>query len=349
MRRHSATKLWRRSPVLGVPLVLAAAAPALANGRLPSAQSIAFDPSDAAHLVVSTTFGLLESRDAGVSFTWTCEGALGLSGEEDVTVVVTHDGTVVGGTFGGVVVSTDGCSYERAPDLDGEIILDVTSSRSEPGHVIAIRTLGIGSGRFDSHLVRSEDHGATWTRIEPALPETVLPLTVDVAPSDPERVYVSGPVSAQNEYSAVLLRSDDGGETFESSPVPDTTNQRLAFISAVHPTDPDRVYVRVENAGDAARLDELLWTYNDRSFLAHQIWSGTEPTHALVKVLLGELPPPPTHRQLLVNFGGTVPEELESYERIAEIVDTDVERKRLSRERYKQYRERGCTLETHNL
>ena len=134
-----------------------------------------------------------------------------------------------------------------------------------------------------------------------------------------------------------------------SDPAPDAA-WRCACRLIEKAVDLDhRVYVRVENAGDAARLDELLWTYNDRSFLAHQIWSGTEPTHALVKVLLGELPPPPTHRQLLVNFVGTVPEELASYERIAEIVDTDVERKRLSRERYKQYRERGCTLETHNL
>jgi DNA polymerase-3 subunit chi len=110
-----------------------------------------------------------------------------------------------------------------------------------------------------------------------------------------------------------------------------------------------RVYVRVASASDAARLDDLLWTHNDRSFLAHQIWTGAESTHALIKVLVGEIPPPASHRQLLVNFSGALPEELETYERIAEIVDTDAERKRLSRERYKQYRERGCALETHNL
>ena len=44
-----------------------------------------------------------------------------------------------------------------------------------------------------------------------------------------------------------------------------------------------------------------------------------------------------------------MPPELEQYERIAEIVDVDPERKRIARERYKQYRERGCTLESHNV
>lgn len=134
-----------------------------------------------------------------------------------------------------------------------------------------------------------------------------------------------------------------------SDPAPDAA-WRCACRLIEKAVDLDhRVYVRVSNAGEAARLDELLWTFNDRSFLAHQIWTGGEAPHALVKVLLGELPAPASHRQLLVNFSGAFPEELESYERIAEIVDPDPERKRLSRERYKLYRERGCALETHNL
>ena len=110
-----------------------------------------------------------------------------------------------------------------------------------------------------------------------------------------------------------------------------------------------RVYVQLATAAEAARLDELLWTFSDRSFLAHEPWDGTYEPHGLVKVLLGQCPGPRSHRQLLVNFSGAVPEELESYARIAEIVDTDPERKRLSRERYKHYRDRGCTLETHNV
>lgn len=110
-----------------------------------------------------------------------------------------------------------------------------------------------------------------------------------------------------------------------------------------------RVYVQVSNTTEAQRLDELLWTYSDRSFMAHQIFDGTEEPHSLVKVLIGERAAPTTHRQLLVNFSNAIPEEMDSYGRIVEIVDTDAERKHLSRERYKQYRERGCGLETHNV
>ena len=109
------------------------------------------------------------------------------------------------------------------------------------------------------------------------------------------------------------------------------------------------VYLQTLDQGDARRLDELLWTYNDRSFLPHEIFSGGEPSHARVMVLLGDAAAPPSHRQLVVNLTEAIPAGLEQYERVAEIVDVDPERKRTARERYKQYRERGCALESHNV
>ena len=110
-----------------------------------------------------------------------------------------------------------------------------------------------------------------------------------------------------------------------------------------------RVYVQTAAASEAQRLDELLWTFSDRSFLPHEIFSGSPASHPLVMVMLGEATGPESHRQLLVNLTDAVPSQPEAYERIAEIVDVDPERKRTARERYKQYRERGCTLESHNL
>lgn len=110
-----------------------------------------------------------------------------------------------------------------------------------------------------------------------------------------------------------------------------------------------RTYVQTSTLDQAQRLDELLWTFNDRSFLPHEVSNGSTASHPRVLVLLGDAPAPRDHRQLLVNLTNVLPAELDSYERIAEIVDMDPENKRLSRERYKVYRDRGCTLETHNL
>jgi len=110
-----------------------------------------------------------------------------------------------------------------------------------------------------------------------------------------------------------------------------------------------RVYLRTTDAAEAQQLDELLWTFQDGSFLPHEIYTGAPPSHARVMVLLGEIPPPTDHCQLLVNLDEAVPEPLDAYEHIAEIVDLDPRRKASARERYKHYRERGCTLESHNL
>ena len=110
-----------------------------------------------------------------------------------------------------------------------------------------------------------------------------------------------------------------------------------------------RVYLQTAGQAQAQRLDDLLWTFKDGSFLPHEIFAGGPASHTRVMVLLGDTPPPPSHRQLVVNLTDGIPAELEQYERVAEIVDVDPERKRVARERYKEYRERGCSLESHNV
>lgn len=111
----------------------------------------------------------------------------------------------------------------------------------------------------------------------------------------------------------------------------------------------NRVYLQTASPGDAQRLDDLLWTFNERGFLPHELSTGSGPSHPRVLVLVGSAAPPPTHRELLINLTDALPAELDSCPRIAEIVDTDPQRKQLSRDRYKAYRERGCELESHNV
>ena len=110
-----------------------------------------------------------------------------------------------------------------------------------------------------------------------------------------------------------------------------------------------RVYVLTNSIDLSRRLDDLLWTYSDRTFLPHDVWNGDAAPDGLSKVLIGERPAPEAYRELLFNLADQPPADLDEYVRIIEIVDSDPERKRLSRDRYKHYREKGCALETHNL
>ncbi len=85
-------------------------------------------------------------------------------------------------------------------------------------------------------LHKSTDGGTTWHRLTAGLPsENWGPLFVGIAPSAPQRVYLS--VSARG--GGGLFRSDDGGESF----VQISTDERLGGDVRVHPTKPDTLFV----------------------------------------------------------------------------------------------------------
>ena len=100
---------------------------------------------------------------------------------------------------------------------------------------------------------------------------------------------------------------------------------------------------------DVQRVDDMLWTFSDGSFLPHEIYRGQAAAHEKVMVMVGSEDGPPSHRGLLINLMDAMPPDVDAYERIAEIVDVDPERKRTARDRYKLYREKGCAMESHNL
>jgi hypothetical protein len=246
------------------------AARAAANGRYPAASQVAFDPADASHFVVSATIGLLESRDRGRSFGWRCEPILGSPGNEDVLVAVTASGATIAATPKGLLRSNDGCSFDSVPELMGEIARDVALSPGAPHRVLTIR-LGSDAGTFDSQLLRSDDDGRTWSSVGTPLPSDLLPLTIDAAPSDPSRVYVSARLGAANGFASVLLRSADGGQSFERSDIPETIDSRTAYIAAVHPINPDRVYLRIYDPAGTK-----IWTSVDGGRTFRQLFVGAD-------------------------------------------------------------------------
>lgn len=134
-----------------------------------------------------------------------------------------------------------------------------------------------------------------------------------------------------------------------SQEMPDARQRFACRLAEKAAEQGNRVYLHTASLGDAQRLDDLLWTFNERGFLPHELSSGEGPTHPKVMVLVGNGAAPAGHRDLLINLTDALPAELDSYARIAEIVDPDPGRKQLSRDRYKTYREHGCELESHNV
>ena len=110
-----------------------------------------------------------------------------------------------------------------------------------------------------------------------------------------------------------------------------------------------RVVILAGSQADAAHLDELLWTFNERSFVPHALCGadGTIDREVRVHVTADAGRAPET--DVLVNVSDVMPPEPARFARIAEIVDADPERRTRARTRFKSYRDLGMRLETHQL
>jgi DNA polymerase-3 subunit chi len=108
------------------------------------------------------------------------------------------------------------------------------------------------------------------------------------------------------------------------------------------------VHINAGNQSDAQRLDDLLWTFRDGSFVPHHLIAKSS-ADVQSPVSIGcenDLAEP---RDLLINLGDDIPSFAETFPRVAELVTSDEECKQLSRKRFAEYRDQGHTLETHNV
>lgn len=108
-----------------------------------------------------------------------------------------------------------------------------------------------------------------------------------------------------------------------------------------------RVYIFTENPDDSANLDRLLWTFNPGSFVPHQV--HTVPVDPNLPVLIGHDAPPAEFDDVLISLAARVPEFFEQFGRVAELVSADETERAAARERFRLYRDRGFSVQTHNL
>lgn len=110
------------------------------------------------------------------------------------------------------------------------------------------------------------------------------------------------------------------------------------------------VFVHSSSDDEARKLDELLWTFEQGSFIPHRVVRGEPDVPPSETVLIGvNQPPSPGRWQVLVNLAADVPDFFSRYERVAEVVDANSVRREQSRERYRFYRDRGYKLNTHQV
>ena len=250
---------WRRvsvAPVVAAVALAAALVPATAeaNGRFPAAFQLVQAPGDPDHLLVQVTYGLMSTRDRGASWGWTCERAIGFVGDVDPPSAIAEGSIQLAALFDGLVRATpDGCDWTFVPAIEGRFAIDVSVGKSDPRDVVVLTSDGLGADRFESIVFRSDDAAATFVRASDPMREDFIAETIDVAPSDAQRVYVTGFFArGSGVYEGAFGRSDDGGTTFDFTAIEGSDNASGPFLAAVHPTEADVLWVRL--GGQAGRL-----------------------------------------------------------------------------------------------
>ena len=116
------------------------------------------------------------------------------------------------------------------------------------------------------------------------------------------------------------------------------------------------VYILARDQATAEKIDELLWTFRDGSFVPHHLGKpGTNelPSRVLMRLRrvdsAGYDADAADTRDLLISLVDDIPPCAAAFPRIAELVTSDAESKQRSRRRFATYREQGHELDTHNV
>ena len=109
----------------------------------------------------------------------------------------------------------------------------------------------------------------------------------------------------------------------------------------------NRVFIHTELAEQCRQLDDLLWTFQQNSFVPHAIYQDAQNNPP--PVLLAHNAEPDGSGQVLINLSAEVPLFFSRFERVAELVNQDADIRRQGRGRYTFYKERGYPLRTHEI
>jgi photosystem II stability/assembly factor-like uncharacterized protein len=242
-----------RALAVAVVVVLLAERGALANGAFPDSLGILLPADEPETIIAVTNFGLLVSKDDGETFEWVCEEAVGpyaapyqLGPPPDDLVVAVH--------YEGLAVSPDfGCTWQAAQG-PWQILNDVFPDPTDPRHVLVIGHAAPAEGEpTTGALLESTDGALTFgAPLYFTAPGGYL-AGVEISESDPDVAYLA--MYGDPPGHAVLLRTEDlAGGQWERVDLTPLLEAPVARIILVHPTNPDLLYLRMQ---DGAGRDQL--------------------------------------------------------------------------------------------
>ena len=107
------------------------------------------------------------------------------------------------------------------------------------------------------------------------------------------------------------------------------------------------IYIQTSNQQQAEQLDKLLWTFKQDSFIPHSIVGAPDLDSTPVQIGWNENQFHPA--AAIVNLSEEMPISYLESKRIHEIVEEDEVKKNKARERWKNYKSKGCQLNIHHV
>lgn len=115
-------------------------------------------------------------------------------------------------------------------------------------------------------------------------------------------------------------------------------------------TQDHEVLINTHSDSESSRLNDLLWTFSQGSFLPHRLLTDEAATDEGEPVAIGSGHEPPDGSwDLLINLAPAVPDFFSRFSRVAELVGAEEDDKAAGRERFRYYRDRGYELRTHHI
>lgn len=267
---------------------------AQSNGRFPDTIDVHFKPGDHDVFALQATWGLLTTFDAGETFRWSCEEAVGFGGIFDPDYAITPTGLILATTTAreGLRLTRDLCTWAGAPaplappDPDDPQSYATFIAQVEVGPDGVIYAMA--STIDDSQLYVSTDDGVSFApRSAPGGLVTWWETLHAVPLGETTRLYLAGyDLGKSGAKTRRLFRSDDAGVEWTELPTTDFTfGGDLADlqIAAVSPTDPDLLFARVYQANGRGIGDDVYRSADAGATWTRVHQSGDNVTSVVVR------------------------------------------------------------------
>ncbi len=108
-----------------------------------------------------------------------------------------------------------------------------------------------------------------------------------------------------------------------------------------------KIHIHTADNHQTERMDSLMWTYNDLSFLPHNKINDEQAAETPIHISHNS--EKASINDVLINLKPEIPVFYEQFERVAEIVTNDPQQQQAARQRYRHYQQRGCTVNSHEV